>query len=100
MRYLPRSRYDANQQREKFQLKHVFTSVKTLPRIARLVWTASPHLTFWAGVFCLGRGILPAISATITQLLFDGVLLGIRQPTNDSDLGTGIRNAVEMVKIP
>ncbi|MBV9613890.1 MAG: ABC transporter ATP-binding protein, partial [Ktedonobacteraceae bacterium] len=69
----------SNQPRENFQLKHVFASVKTLPRIARLVWVSSPHLTFWSAALCLGRGITPAVSATITQLLFDSVLLGIRQ---------------------
>uniref|UniRef100_A0A914E968 HAT C-terminal dimerisation domain-containing protein n=1 Tax=Acrobeloides nanus TaxID=290746 RepID=A0A914E968_9BILA len=34
-------------------------------------------------------------SATTQRM--EVVLLGIRQPTNDSDLGTGIRNAVEML---
>ncbi|HTK07282.1 MAG TPA: ABC transporter ATP-binding protein [Ktedonobacteraceae bacterium] len=79
MRYRLRSRYDSDQPRENFQLKHVFASVKILPRIAGLVWTASPGLTFWTAALCLARGITPAISATITQLLFDGVLLGIKQ---------------------
>ncbi len=79
MNYSTRLRYNSNQPRENFQLRHVFASVKTLPRIAGLVWTASPGLTFWSAVLCLGRGITPAASAIITQLLFDGVLLGIRQ---------------------
>ncbi|MBV9259534.1 MAG: ABC transporter ATP-binding protein, partial [Ktedonobacteraceae bacterium] len=79
MRYSLSLRNRSNQPRENFQLKHVFASVKTLPRIARLVWVSSPHLTFWSAVLCLGRGITPAVSATITQLLFDSVLLGIRQ---------------------
>lgn len=79
MRYSQRLRYASNQERENFQLKHVFASVKTLPRIARIVWKASPRLTFWSALLCLARGVTPAISATITQLLFDGVLTGIRQ---------------------
>ena len=79
MRYSLSLRNRSNQPRENFQLKHVFASVKTLPRIARLVWVSSPHLTFWSAALCLGRGITPAVSATITQLLFDSVLLGIRQ---------------------
>jgi ATP-binding cassette, subfamily B, bacterial len=68
---------------EKFQLKQVFASLKTLPRIARLVWVASPGLTCCTAVLNLIRGITPAISATITQLLFDGVLTGIRSHTID-----------------
>ncbi|HEY7417390.1 MAG TPA: hypothetical protein VH593_19555, partial [Ktedonobacteraceae bacterium] len=79
MSYSMRLRYRSNQPREDFQLRHVFASIKTLPRIARLVWTASPQLTFWSAALTLARGVTPAISATITQLLFDGVLLGIRE---------------------
>jgi ATP-binding cassette subfamily B protein len=71
----------AEQTDEKFQLRQVFTSLTTLPRISRLVWTASPGLTCWTAVLSLIRGITPAISATITQLLFDGVLAGIRSHT-------------------
>jgi ATP-binding cassette subfamily B protein len=79
LKSLPRSRYEANQRRETFRLKHVFASIKTLPRIGRLVWQASPALTFWSAIFYLILGITPAISAIITQILFDGVLLGIRE---------------------
>lgn len=79
MRQPPRSRYESNQPRETFQLKHVFASLKTLPRIARLVWEASPPLTFWTAALYVMLGIIPAVSATITQVLFDGVLLGIRE---------------------
>jgi ATP-binding cassette, subfamily B, bacterial len=79
LRYSIGLRNRSNQPRENFQLGHVFASVKTLPRIARLVWTSSPHLTFWSAILCLGRGVTPALSATITQVLFDSVLLGIRQ---------------------
>lgn len=79
MRQPPRSRYESGQPRETFQLKHVFASIKTLPRIGRLVWEASPSLTFWSAMFYLVLGIAPAVSATITQFLFDGVLLGIRE---------------------
>src|SRR5437667_7599743 len=71
----------AEQTDEKFQLRQVFASLATLPRISRLVWTASPGLTCWTAVLSLVRGITPAISATITQLLFDGVLAGIRSHT-------------------
>ena len=79
MNYSARLCYRSDQPREDFQLKHVFAPVKTLPRIARLVWTASPQPTFWSAALTLMRGITPTPSATITQLLFDGVLLGIRQ---------------------
>lgn len=79
MRYPMRSRYDSNQPRETFQLKHVFASLKSLPRIARLVWEASPGYTFWSAFFYVVLGLIPAFSATITQVLFDGVLLGIRE---------------------
>jgi ATP-binding cassette, subfamily B, bacterial len=73
------ARYRSKEPRENFQMKHVFASFKTLPRIAGLVWAASPQVTFGAAVFCIAQGVTPALSATITQLLFDGVLQGIRQ---------------------
>jgi ATP-binding cassette subfamily B protein len=78
-----RSSPGAEQPDEKFQIKQVFASLATLPRITHLVWTASPSLTCWTAVLNLIRGITPAISATITQLLFDGVLAGIRNHTID-----------------
>ena len=78
-----RKRPSAEESQEKFQLKQVIASLKTLPRIVRLVWVASPNLTFWTAVLNLIRGITPAISATITQLLFDAVLTGIRAHTID-----------------
>lgn len=79
MRQPPRSRYESSQPRETFRLRHVFASVKMLPRVARLVWKASPGYTFWSAFFYILLGIAPAISATITQILLDSVLLGIRE---------------------
>jgi ATP-binding cassette subfamily B protein len=76
-----RNRQGEEQSHEKFKLKHVFSSLATLPRIAQLVWAAIPSLTLGTAVLSLIRGITPALSATITQILFDGVLTGIRQHT-------------------
>src|SRR5215472_3018398 len=76
-----RKRPSAEEPHEKFQLKQVFASLATLPRIGRLVWAASPSLTCWTALLNIIRGITPAISATITQLLFDGVLAGIHSHT-------------------
>jgi len=81
VRRLPRSRYETSQPREHFQLKHVFASIKTLPHIAGLVWEAAPRLTLGCALLSLLLGVMPAVSATITQILFDAVLLGITSHT-------------------
>jgi ATP-binding cassette, subfamily B, bacterial len=77
MFYPLNARPASQQPREAFRLRHVIASFAMLPRIMRLVWAASRHLTFWTAIFSLARGLTPALSAAITQLLFDAVLQGI-----------------------
>src|SRR5438552_16177444 len=64
-----------------FKIREVFASLSGLPRIVHLVWSAHAALMVSTALFYLVRGITPALSATISQLLLDGVLLGIRKGT-------------------
>jgi ATP-binding cassette subfamily B protein len=61
-----------------FSFKKVFGSLTSLPRVTKLVWLASPLLTAGLALLNLLRGITPAITVTISQLVIDGVLHGIR----------------------
>jgi hypothetical protein len=70
-----------NQHDDAFKMREVFASLADLPRIVRLVWAAHPMLTVSTALFYVVRGITPALTATISQLLLDGVLLGIKQGT-------------------
>ena len=63
---------------DNFSFKKVFGSLSSLPRVLRLVWSANPLLTVGLAVLNIFRGITPAISVTISQLVIDGVLHGIR----------------------
>ncbi len=72
---------NSQQEDDAFKLKEVFSSLAGLPRIVRLVWAAHPMLTVGTALFYVARGITPALTATISQLLLDGVLLGIKQGT-------------------
>ena len=67
------------QKKEKFNIKHVFISLMGLPRILRLVWSASASLTIYTAIMSFIRGITPAVTATITQLLLESVLIAIKQ---------------------
>ncbi len=61
-----------------FSFKKVFGSLTSLPRVLKLVWAANPLLTAGLALLNILRGITPAITITISQLVIDGVLHGIR----------------------
>ena len=61
-----------------FSFKKVFGSLTSLPRVTKLVWATSPLLTAGLALLNILRGITPAITVTISQLVIDGVLHGIR----------------------
>lgn len=80
------SKSSSSQSKEKkeenaFKIREVFASLSGVPRIVRLVWAAHAPLTIGTALFNLARGITPALTATISQLLLDGVLLGIQKGT-------------------
>src|SRR6185312_10943450 len=51
------------------------------PRVLSLVWTTSVPLTVSMALISLLRGITPAATVIISQLMIDSVLLGIRHHT-------------------
>jgi len=66
---------------ESFDLKKVFAAFTGLPRVARLVWAASPSLTFGLAFFTILGGITPLANAIIARLLLDGVIQAFNHHT-------------------
>ena len=62
-----------------------------LPRVIRLVWDASPSIT--AGLFAVTvvAGVIPAISAYISKLLVNAVVLGIEVHNRPTTIADAIR---------
>ena len=62
-----------------------------LPRVIRLVWDASPSIT--AGLFAVTvvAGVIPAISAYISKLLVNAVVLGIEVHNHPTTIADAIR---------
>lgn len=63
---------------QEFKLSKVFTAFTSLPRVLKLVWTTHAPLTAAMALISVLRGITPAATVTISQLVIDGVLHGIR----------------------
>lgn len=58
----------------------------SLPRVARLVWSASPPLTILLGVLNLMQGFIPAASVSVTALVIDSVVRAIQSPTHSMSM--------------
>jgi ATP-binding cassette, subfamily B, bacterial len=71
----------SDKQDEKFELKKVFTTFAGLPRVIRLVWSASPLLTIGMALFTILGGITPLANAIIARLLLDSVIQGFLHHT-------------------
>jgi ATP-binding cassette, subfamily B, bacterial len=62
-----------------------------LPRVIRLVWDASPRITTGLFAVTVVAGIIPAISAYISKLLVNAVVLGIDVHNHPSTVADAIR---------
>lgn len=68
---------------ESFQFSHIPGALASLPRVARLVWSASPPLTVLLGVLNLAQGFIPAASVSVTALIIDSVVRAFQSPTHN-----------------
>jgi len=71
----------SDQQDETFDLKKVFAAFAGLPRVIRLVWSASPFLTMSMALFTILGGVTPLANAISARLLLDGVIQGFLHHT-------------------
>jgi ATP-binding cassette subfamily B protein len=62
-----------------------------LPQVIRLVWDASPRITTGLFAVTVIAGIIPAISAYISKLLVNAVVLGIDVHNHPSTVADAIR---------
>jgi ATP-binding cassette, subfamily B, bacterial len=76
------AKQEGSQKKEKsddtFKLRQVFTSFASFPRVFKLVWLASAPLTMGLASLTVVRGLIPVVSVTISQLVVDSVVRGIR----------------------
>ena len=66
-----------------FKITKVFEAFTSLPRVLKLVWTTDAVLTACLALISLLRGVTPAATVIISQLVIDGVLRGIRTHSVD-----------------
>src|SRR2546427_1663270 len=62
-----------------------------LPRVIRLVWDASPAITTGLFAVTVVAGIIPAISAYISKLLVNAVVLGIEVHNHPNTVADAVR---------
>ncbi len=70
--------------------KKVLTAFTSLPRVIKLVWRAQPASTVALGALYLVQGLVPTLSAFVSKLLIDAVVLAIQQHGAQGTLTTVI----------
>ncbi|HLG75231.1 MAG TPA: ABC transporter ATP-binding protein [Ktedonobacteraceae bacterium] len=73
-----RVRTRSDQPEEKFRLSQTFKTLASVPRVMRLVWSTNAPLTASLAFLSILRGITPVVTVTISQLVIDSVVYGIR----------------------
>jgi ATP-binding cassette subfamily B protein len=66
---------------KEFSLREVPATFRSLPRVLRLVWHASPSLVAGMAFMMLLQGITPLANVIVARLLIDGALSGITHGT-------------------
>src|SRR3981081_1686508 len=66
-------------------------TASALPRVIRLVWDASPAVTAALFAVTVIAGVIPAISAYISKLLVNAVVLGIEVHSHPTTVADAIR---------
>ncbi len=64
----------------------VLTAFTSLPRVLKLVWRIQPSSTIALGALYLIQGIIPTLTAYISKLLIDAVVLAIREQGSQGSL--------------
>ena len=66
---------------KKFTLRQILSAFTSLPRVLRLVWSASPPLVTGMALITVLQGITPLANVIIARLLIDNALLAITHGT-------------------
>jgi ATP-binding cassette subfamily B protein len=72
-----KTREEKKQGSQQFSLRNVWEGLAGVPRVLRLVWSASPLLTSCLAGLTALRGITPLITITISRVILDNVILAI-----------------------
>jgi ATP-binding cassette subfamily B protein len=74
-----RGQQKRSQDSESLTPRQVLTAFTSLPRVLKLVWRVQPASTVALGLLYLAQGIIPALTAYVSKLLIDAVVLAIRE---------------------
>src|SRR5438128_1391228 len=75
-------------------------TVAALPRVIRLVWDASPAITTGLFAVTVIAGIIPAISAYMSKLLVNAVVLGIEVHNHPNTVADAVRFDFGPIRTP
>ena len=64
----------------------IITAFTSLPRVLKIVWNAQPVSTLLLGLLNIAQGVVPALTAWISKLLIDAVVLAIREKGDHGSL--------------
>ena len=70
--------------------RQVLTAFTSLPRVLKLVWRVQPGSTVALGLLYLVQGIIPTLTAFVSKLLIDAVVLAIREQGGQGSLAVVI----------
>ena len=93
----PRRR-DRNPDEDGFKLRQIPVAFASIPRVMKLVLSASTILTVLMGLLSILQGFMPALSIEITRIVVNSVEVGIRQHSiNPIWFPVGLQLAVVLV---
>jgi ATP-binding cassette subfamily B protein len=64
----------------------IITAFTSLPRVLKIVWNAQPISTLLLGLLNIAQGVVPALTAWVSKLLIDAVVLAIREKGEQGSL--------------
>ncbi len=64
----------------------IITAFTSLPRVLKIVWNAQPLSTLLLGLLNIAQGVVPALTAWVSKLLIDAVVLAIREKGGQGSL--------------
>ncbi len=64
----------------------IITAFTSLPRVLKIVWNAQPLSTLLLGLLNIAQGVVPALTAWVSKLLIDAVVLAIREKGEQGSL--------------
>ncbi len=81
-----RGRKDRANDSDALTPEKIITAFTSLPRVLKIVWNAQPLSTLLLGLLNIAQGVVPALTAWVSKLLIDAVVLAIREKGEQGSL--------------